>query len=70
MIAWHESERPFRCAMCRKPMPFRSRTTQDAGSPEMLRIPPNGWLGVVSGDVGPEIVVTCSDRCTERLLSK
>lgn len=55
--------------MCAKEVVLASQTTTNPEAPEMLKLPPDAWIGFIQGDFGPEMIVTCSNKCTDDLLS-
>ena len=63
------SKRVQPCCICGADVELGSATTTNPEAPEMLRLPPDASIGFVSGDVTPEMVVCCSDRCEALLLS-
>jgi len=65
-----DSKRPQRCCMCDRVVILRSSTSRHPEAPEMLLPPPGAALGFVSGDHAPEMVVTCSGACLDRLLTE
>lgn len=59
--------RPIVCCICGSHGIAESRTTPDPEAPEMLQLPPGWWVGFVIGDHAPEMIVCCSDACTDIL---
>lgn len=69
-----------RCAICDALVIVEARTTADPECPEMLRAPPNVWVGFMAGVDEPEedgveepwvkMIVTCSESCLSRLLQE
>jgi hypothetical protein len=64
------SQRSMVCTMCEAAVVLESATTQHPEAPEMLQAPTGAWVGMVSGDTAPELVVVCSTLCLHRLLSE
>lgn len=62
------TERPMACAMCLARLVVKSSTTAHPEAPEMFSVPPGASIGLVTGDVHPEMVIVCSDDCLRALL--
>jgi hypothetical protein len=68
-------KRPQSCAMCMREIDVLSRTNDNPGCPELLRIEDGSWIGFVQHDLGEragtiEMVLVCSDRCMLLLVAE
>lgn len=58
------------CAMCKKPVVYESRKTDDLDCPEMIRIVTLGaWFTVVDHKGTAEVIVACSEDCADRMMA-
>ena len=65
------TKREVPCCICQGPVAIESRTTDEPEAPEMLRSSDSGvWLGMVMGDNGGEVIVTCGDDCLVKLFAQ
>lgn len=62
--------RPLVCVICGGRVTLSSVTSPHAEAPEMISVPPGGWIGFVSGDTAPEMIVCCSEPCVQTLLEE
>lgn len=60
------------CCMCAKPVEIEYLDSTHSEAPTMWRMKsPEAWCGVILvPDDEPERIVTCSERCTKRLLEE
>ena len=80
-----DCERVLLCKMCDSPVQVLSATTQHPEAPEMLRVlTPEAWLGIVASPTPPDgtrdmlsngsqhvdLVIACSRKCLDKLLSE
>jgi len=61
--------RPRACCICARVIAVESSTTPHPEAPEMLKVPPDAWVGFVQGDHAPEMILVCSESCRRTLLS-
>lgn len=47
------------CAVCGLPVYMESRSTANKEAPEMVHVGA-AWVGLSSGDAGPELIVVCA----------
>ena len=64
------STRPLPCTVCGKTILVRSLTSPLPEAPEFLQLPETGmWIGIVAGDVCPEVILGCSEICVQTLFA-
>ena len=62
-------DRYLPCVMCGATVPVLAMTTPHPEAPEMMKPPSDAWLGFIQQDGKMVMIATCSEKCTQLLLS-